>query len=167
MRVSVTTKMMTVVGLMVCATTAMATPGTYIFADGIDGGSNGYPNLTASEVNSYSANFAEGQCGEIVVEKPFDRASPKYLAAAFNGTLLPRIQIFVREGSPEGEYDSVRLELKDSTVTRIETPIRNGETREVMSVLPTELKMTFTEVDDRGRPLGNVETTVVCVKKVK
>lgn len=138
----------------------------FIKADGIDGGSDVAGFEGWSDAHSISGNVSEGECGSIIVNKPLDKASLKYVEKAFSGQLIPRIEIHYLETIGGQRVTVAKIEFRYGAIGEVNSEF-GSNTSERLTIVGEEVQFTFTEYDDDGKRLGNVVTQLTCPKKVK
>ena len=146
-------------------------PGTAIYFirfDGIVGESKDPSHKGWSDLGSFSQAISRGQSGEtrrggsvdfedILLVKELDKASPKLAEACATGKVFPTIEIHVaRPGTPT----YYAYELKNVMVTSYSisgTSSVDDVPEEQVTLSYEEIKVTYTETDEKGGEKGNVE----------
>lgn len=150
--------------------------------DGIDGESNDANHDKWIDVLSIDwgahkpGGGATGQSrrrGAAVVEDmrltfEYEKSAPKLLEKLLMGEVIPKLEIELTANYGGSRATYLRYELKNVQVTSYDVSGENlaeGELRseEIPTVVVKsnfeEIKVTYTEYDDEGSKLGNVETT--------
>ena len=141
----------------------------FLKVEGIEGGSIDPKHVRWSDLTAISGDISEGVCGELIVEKPLDKATVKYMEKAFNAELIPKVEIEHVEvkGREEKRVTTVRIEINQAQIAKVETSADEGPLMEYLTIVAYEVKFTFTEYDEDGNRAGNVETVMACADKKK
>ena len=147
----------------------------YIKFDGVDGESKDKDHGSWSDLLSFSQPIhkpgggATGQSrrrGDVVLEnitcvKELDKASPKLAESICKGKVFPKVEIELTASYTDaGRVTYYRYELKNVLVTSYNVS-GSGQSEEVpteqFSLNFEEIKVTYTENDNKGGKKGNVE----------
>ncbi len=147
--------------------------GMFIRFDGVDGEAQnkdhiGWCNaLSFSQGQSSPASSAgTRQRGNVVFEdmvviKELDKASPKLAEAVCKGNVFPRVEIHLtRTSTDAGQVTYYAYELKNVQIVGYRiggSGYSEHIPTEEISLSFEEIKVTYTEFDEGGRPKGNVE----------
>ncbi len=96
---------------------------------------------------------------DIVVVKELDKASPKLAEAVCKGTVFPRVEIHLTY-TDAGNVTYYAYELKNVQIVSYRiggSGYSEHVPTEELSLSFEEIKVTYTEIDEGGRPKGNVE----------
>jgi type VI secretion system secreted protein Hcp len=96
---------------------------------------------------------------DIVVVKELDKASPKLAEAVCNGNVFPRVEIHLTYADA-GNVTYYAYELKNVQIVSYRiggSGYSEHVPTEELSLSFEEIKVTYTEIDEGGRPKGNVE----------
>jgi type VI secretion system secreted protein Hcp len=158
----------------------------YLKFDGVDGEAQDKDHRGWSDLYSFNQGMSnptiDGRSGrrrgdvvleDIVVVKELDKSSPKIAESVCNGKVFPKVEIHVTESyAGAGRVTYYRYELTNVMVTSYmvvaptNTESSSGvvgptNTRDVpvemVSLNFEEIKVTYTEYDDKGSSKGNVE----------
>ena len=147
----------------------------YIKFDGVEGECNDKGHKGWSDLASFGqgltqpgagATGATRRRGDVIVEditcsKELDKASPKIAEAVCKGKVFPKVEIEVTASTTDaGRETYYRYELKNVMVTSYNVS-GAGQSEDVpmedFSLNMEEFKVTYTEVDSKGKSKGNVE----------
>ena len=147
----------------------------YIKFDGVDGEAQDKDHKAWSDLASFSQGLtqpgssATGQTrrrGDVIVEdvhvsKELDKASPKIAEAVCKGKVFPKVDIHLTASYTDaGRVTYYAYELKNVLVTSYNIS-GSGQSEAVpmedISLNFEEIKVTYTEADDKGKSKGNVE----------
>lgn len=147
--------------------------GAYIKFDGVDGEAVDSNHDKWCDLQSFSqgihqpggsATGATRRRGEVVLDdivcsKAIDKASPKIAEAVCRGKVFPKVEIHLTASYGEGARQTyLRYELKNVIVTSYNVSgDADGKTADHFSLNFEEIKVTYTEYDDKGSKKGNVE----------
>ena len=98
---------------------------------------------------------------DLMVIKELDKSTPKLMEACANGKVFPEIVITFRKDSGEAHLDYLKITLTNVQVTSYDIGA-SGQSEVPASSASfnyEELKVTYTEFDDKGASKGNVEAT--------
>jgi len=145
----------------------------FIKFDGVDGESKAKGHEKWSELLSYAQNIHKtgaGQTGvarrrgtpileDLQCTKTLDKSSPKLAEAVCNGKVFPKVEIHVMTSTTNDSRQTYyKYELKDVMVTSYsvsghdqDKPVEN------FSLNFEELKVTYTEMDEKGTKKGDVQ----------
>lgn len=111
---------------------------------------------------SWGMTTARGAGGveiqDLTLTKFVDKASPKLMQACSDGRPIPEATLTVRTaGTDPLEY--LVIEMRDVRVSTVSTGSEGGEDRLVENVNLNfgQVKVTYTEQDSDGKPVGKVE----------
>ena len=139
----------------------------FLKANGIDGGSLDADHRTWSDAKSFSGNVSLEDCGSLVVEKPLDKASVKYVEKAFSGEIIPKIEIEYVESIGGPRVPVVKIEIKDGYIAEVAVSNSDGPASELLTIAAEAIRIIFTEYDSNGQRTGNVVTELTCPRKLK
>lgn len=145
----------------------------YIKFDGIDGESQHKDHKGWSDLFSFSQMLhkpgsggtgAARRRGSVVLEdlqcsKQLDKSSPKLAESVCKGKVFPKVEIEVTVSTTDaGQETYYRYELKNVLVSSYSV---QGTSQDVpgesFSLNFEEIKVTYTEMDSKGKKKGNVE----------
>ncbi|MGY5144749.1 MAG: Hcp family type VI secretion system effector [Candidatus Nitrosopumilus sp. bin_32a] len=93
----------------------------------------------------------------------YEKASPKILEAAFQGKVIPKLEIEQTSTYGGARATYLKYELTNVLVTSFQTNASGNDEAGPPTVVIgnnfEEIKVTYTEFDDTGSSKGNVETT--------
>jgi type VI secretion system secreted protein Hcp len=149
----------------------------YIKFDGVDGEAQDKDHRNWSDVTTFSqglmrpgssATGATRRRGDVVVEdihvtKELDKASPKIAERVCTGNVFPKVEIHLTASYTDaGRVTYYAYELKNVLVTNYNIS-GSGQSEDVpmedFSLNFEELKVTYTECDQKGKSKGNIEYT--------
>ncbi len=144
----------------------------YIKFDGIDGESKAKGNEKWSDLAHFTqaihkpgtgATGAQRRRGTVMLDdlqcsKVLDKSSPKIAEAVCLGKIFPKVEIHVKtSGVGTGREPFYKYELKNVMVTSYNV---NGGSQDVpsenFSLNFEEIKVTYTEMDEKGTKKGDV-----------
>jgi len=147
----------------------------YIKFDGIDGEALDKSHKGWSDIASFGqavvqpgggATGATRRRGDVIMEdihcsKELDKASPKIAEAVCKGKVFPKVEIELTASYTDtGRVTYYRYELKNTLVTSYNIS-GSGQSEDVpmedFSLNFEEIKVTYTENDNKGKSKGNVE----------
>lgn len=143
----------------------------YVKFDGVDGEAQEKDHKNWSDILAFSQGQMtpamgtgptrrRGDCEfeDVVIVKEIDKASPKLAEAVCKGKVFPKVEIHVAASHGASRMTYYAYELKNVQITsyRVEGTTDGPPTDEVAFNFE-EIKVTYTEIDDQGRPQGNVE----------
>jgi type VI secretion system secreted protein Hcp len=99
---------------------------------------------------------------DVVVNKEYDKSSPKLAEAVCTGKVFPKVEIHDTTTYAENRATYLKYELKNVLVTSHAVSGSSGGDAvptETMSLNFEEIKQTYVEYDDKGSKKGNVEMT--------
>jgi type VI secretion system secreted protein Hcp len=127
----------------------------------IAGESRDHTHRGEIDVLAWSWGMTSGPQAEfqdLALTKFVDKASPKLLEACSGGRHIPVATLTVRKaGSQPLEY--IVIEMQDVRVSSVATGSEGGEDRLTENVTLSfgQVKVTYTEQDADGKPVGKVE----------
>jgi len=147
----------------------------YIKFDGVDGEAQDKDHKNWSDLASFSQGLMQPggastgptrRRGDVIVEdiaanKELDKASPKIAEAVCLGKVFPKVNIELTASYTDaGRVTYYAYELKNVLVTSYNIS-GSGQSEDVpvedFSLNFEEIKVTYTEADDKGNKKGNVE----------
>lgn len=147
----------------------------YIKFDGVDGEALDKDHQKWSDLGSFSqglhqpgggATGATRRRGDVILDdiacsKELDKASPKIAEAICKGKVFPKVEIDLTASYTDtGRVTYYRYELKNVLVTSYNIG-GSGQAEDVptedFSLNFEEIKVTYTENDNKGKSKGNVE----------
>ncbi len=147
--------------------------GMFIKFDGVDGETQNKDHIGWCDALSFSQgqSLPDGSIGlrqrgnvvfeDIVVIKELDKASPKLAEAVCNGNVFPRVEIHLTTTyTVAGNVTYYAYELKNVQIVSYRiggSGYSEHIPTEEISLSFEEIKVTYTEIDEGGRPKGNVE----------
>jgi type VI secretion system secreted protein Hcp len=99
---------------------------------------------------------------DVVVNKEYDKSSPKLAEAVCTGKVFPKVEIHDTTTYAENRATYLKYELKNVLVTSHAVNGSSGGDAvptETMSLNFEEIKQTYVEYDAKGNKKGNVEMT--------
>jgi type VI secretion system secreted protein Hcp len=150
---------------------ALGPAAMYVKFDGVDGESQDKDHQNWSDILAFSQGQASpsaaagstrlrGDCTfeDVVILKQIDKASPKLAEAVCKGKVFPTVQIHVAGSYDLGSETYYAYEFKNVQIVgyHVDGSTQERPTEEVAFNFE-EIKVTYSEFDDRGRPMGNVE----------
>ncbi len=145
--------------------------GMFVRFDGVDGESQNKDHIGWCNALSFSQgqSLPTGSAGapqrgnvvfeDIVVVKELDKASPKLAEAVCKGTVFPKVEIHLTYADA-GNVTYYAYELKNVQIVSYRiggSGYSEHVPTEELSLSFEEIKVTYTEIDEGGRPKGNVE----------
>ncbi len=149
----------------------------YIKFDGIDGEAKDKDHDKWSDILSFNQGCAQPGAGatgptrrrgdvilnDVVIVKELDKSSPKIAEAVCKGKVFPKVEIHMTASyTDEGRVTYYAYELTNAQVTSYNIS-GNGQSEDVpvedVSVNFEEIKVTYTENDEKGKKKGNIEYT--------
>ena len=143
--------------------------------DGVDGESqdanhDGWVNISGYEWGAERpGNATTGQTrrraaaviDDFVVTFDYEKASPKLLEKALRGEIIPKLEIELTAVFGGDRVTYLRYELTNVMVTSYQVGGTADGSPPTVDVSHNfeEVKVTYTEYDSEGNPLGNIETT--------
>ena len=159
--------------LLLLAVSAQAA--IFVKFDGIDGESNDRDHQNWSDVLSVSEGITRPDAGaagatrtrgaarfeDIVISKELDKASVKLREALALGRVIPTVTIDVtRTFTDAGRATYFKYELKNVMISSFQMSASGNDSAgapvESVALNFEEIKITYTEYDDRGRKIGDV-----------
>jgi len=147
----------------------------FVKFDGVDGEATDAQHDKWSDVLSVSEGLRQPDSGatgttrrrgdvifdNIAISKELDKASVKLREAVALGKVFPQVDIHVTANFGGGRETYFRYELKNVLITSFSMNASGNDAPPVENVTFNfeEIKVTYTERDDSGSPLGNVEFT--------
>jgi type VI secretion system secreted protein Hcp len=147
----------------------------YIKFDGVDGETKDKDHKGWSDLVSFAqgmfkpgsgATGASRRRGDVVLDdiqcvKELDKSSPKLAEAVCKGKVFPKVELHMTASYTDaGRVTYYAYELKNVQVVRY-TITGNGQAEHVpteeFSLNFEEIKVTYTENDEKGKKKGNVE----------
>jgi type VI secretion system secreted protein Hcp len=147
----------------------------FIKFDGIDGEAKDKDHKNWSDILSFNQGMtrpgsgATGQtrrrgdvtCQDVVVVKELDKASNKLAESICKGKVFPKVEIHLTASYTDaGRQTYYAYELKNVLVTNYAIG-GSGQAEDVpteeVSLNFEEIKVTYTECDEKGKKKGNVE----------
>ena len=146
-----------------------------IFAkyDGVDGESRDRDHPKWIDVLSVEwgmdrpgSSAASRRRGDVVVRDFFlvveyDKASPKLAEKCLKGAVIPKLEIELTANYGGTRATYLKYELKNVMITSFQVNASGNDEAGPPTVVVgsnfEEIKVTYTEFDDTGKPLGNVE----------
>ena len=155
--------------LVAAAGPSLAATAAFVKFDGVDGEARDNTHKGWNDLASFSQSIhkpgsgtgATRRRGSVVLEdisltKELDKASPKLAEAICKGKVFPKVEIhLVSGGTTYYAYELTNVRITDYSVTGAESP--GAAPVEQLSLNFEQIKVTYTELDDSGRPKGNVE----------
>lgn len=150
---------------------ALGPAAMYVKFDGVDGESQDKDHQNWSDILAFSQGQASPSAGagstrlrgdctfeDVVILKQIDKASPKLAEAVCKGDVFPTVEIHVAGSYDLGSQTYYAYEFKNVQIVgyHVDGSIGGPPTEEVTFNFE-EIKVTYSEFDDRGRPVGNVE----------
>ena len=146
----------------------------FIKFDGVDGEAIDKDHKGWSDILSFSwgihraGSGATGQTRrrgvatveDVVVNKEYDKSSPKLAEAVCTGKVFPKVEIHDTTTYAENRATFLKYELKNVLVTGHNVSGAGGGDavpNETMSLNFEEIKQTYVEYDAKGGKKGNVE----------
>jgi len=139
----------------------------FIKADGIEGSSLDANHEKWSDATALSGNISLGICGSLMLEKPLDRASLKYVEKAFSGEVIPKIEIEYVETIVGERVTVAKIEFRNGYIAEVAISNTDSPLSEVLTIASEEIKMTHFEYSNDGNLKGKTETFLTCPQKVK
>jgi len=145
----------------------------YIKFDGVDGEAQDKDHAAWSDLLSVQQSITRSSEGastrargsavlsDIVVVKELDKSSPKLAESVATGKVFPKVEIHLTASyADSGRVTYYAYELKNVMVSSYSISA-NGQTDEIpmeeISFNFEEIKVTYTEYDNKGKSKGNVE----------
>jgi type VI secretion system secreted protein Hcp len=147
----------------------------YIKFDGVDGEAQDKDHKGWSDLASFSqglsqpgssATGAARRRGDVILDdfsvaKKLDKASPKIAESMCKGKVFPKVEIHLTASYTDaGRVTYYAYQLKNVLVTHYHIS-GSGQSEEVpfedIALNFEEIKVTYTEADDKGNKKGNVE----------
>ncbi len=144
----------------------------YIKFDGIDGEAKDKDHDKWSDILSFNQGCAQPGAGatgptrrrgdvilnDVVIVKELDKSSPKIAEAVCKGKVFPKVEIHMTASyTDEGRVTYYAYELTNAQVTSYNIS-GNGQSEDVpvedVSVNFEEIKVTYTENDEKGKKKG-------------
>ena len=144
----------------------------YIKFDGVDGESKDKGHAKWSDLNSFSQGIHKPGTGatgasrrrgtvlldDVACSKLLDKSSPKIAEAVCSGKVFPKVEIHVTVSTTDsGREPYLKYELKNVMVTSYS--VGGGDQdkpSEQFSLNFEEIKVTYTEMDEKGGKKGDV-----------
>ena len=152
--------------------TASVEAAIFVKFDGIDGESRDANHMNWSDLLSVSESLAlttdstrtrgTARYQDIVINKELDKASVRLRENLAKGSIIPRVEIEVTATFADaGRVTFFKYELKNVLITSFQMNASGndeaGPPTENVSLNFEEIKVTYTEYDDKGNSKGNVE----------
>ena len=147
----------------------------YIKFDGVDGEAQDKDHKGWSDLASFSQGLSQPgssstgptrRRGDVILDdihasKELDKASPKIAESVCKGKVFPKVEIHLTASYTDaGRVTYYAYELKNVLVTHYHIS-GSGQSEEVptedFALNFEEIKVTYTEADDKGNKKGNVE----------
>ena len=147
----------------------------YIKFEGVDGESKDKDHKGWSDLDSFSQGMSQPgssatgparRRGDVILDdisvtKNLDKASPKIGEAVCNGKVFPKVEIHLTASYTDaGRVTYYAYELKNVLVTHYHVS-GSGQSEQVpiddIAMNFEEIKVTYTEADDKGNKKGSVE----------
>lgn len=147
----------------------------YIKFDGVDGEAQDKDHKNWSDILSFSqgilqpgsgATGATRRRGDVILEdirvtKELDKASPKIAESVCKGKVFPKVEIHLTASYTDaGRVPYFKYDLKNVLVTSYNvsgSAQSEAVPTEDFSLNFEEIKVTYTEADNKGKSKGNVE----------
>ncbi len=97
---------------------------------------------------------------DFVISFDYEKSSPKILEGCLTGKVFPKLEVELTTTFPDARVTYLRYEMKNVMCTNYDVGGSAAAGRPVVVVGNNfeEIKVTYTEFDDTGKPAGNVET---------
>jgi len=143
----------------------------YVKFDGVDGEAQDKDHKNWSDILTFSQGQLTSTAGagstrlrdecvfeDVVLVKEIDKASPKLAEAVCRSRVFPKVEIHVAGWYGAGEVTYYAYEFKNVQITSYRVDgSTDGPPAEEVAFNFEEITATYSEMDELGRPKGNVE----------
>jgi type VI secretion system secreted protein Hcp len=145
---------------------------SYLKFEGIEGEATERAYLGWSELTAFSQGYSSSAAvvgatrrraivnvEDLTCVKALDKSSPKLAEAALKGKVFPKVEIHMtRMLAGKGAQSYYMYELKNARISSYNISSSGNEVpMEEITISFAEIKVTYTEYDNRGNKKGNVE----------
>ncbi len=113
-------------------------------------------------------SFTENRCGDFILVKELDRATPLLITSAVTGALFTSIVVeyTATVGGPMETVSTINLDgSKITSVSLKATDAPDDRPKEEIIIQASTITVEYTQYDSSGAPLTTFSETVICDKK--